>query len=208
VQHETKVNTPPEAVETLEPDETPYSDCPRAVEFVLKDQFKEPHAFTLPAPKVTVLVFGDRKCSDDATPWSDALWKRYKDRIQYEGVGVGRWIPFFERPIARMMIRKATDFPIALDWNGKVAKKYRYLYKHINVFIIEPNGRIVRTVVGSPTTGNLDQVFETVDKLLSEHIAVRPRNETTEERAARLRALADEYIDEAEEAREGPEISE
>ena len=84
VQHETKVNTPPEAVETLEPDETPYSDCPRAVEFVLKDQFKEPHAFTLPAPKVTVLVFGDRKCSDDATPWSDALWKRYKDRIQYE----------------------------------------------------------------------------------------------------------------------------
>jgi len=145
-----------------------YKSYPRAKEFELKDQFKNPHAFALPREKVTVLMFGDRKGSDYAEPWTEALWDRYKERISMEGVGVGRWIPIIERPLIRLLIRRATDYPIMLDWKGKVAKTYYFQRKQLNLFVIEPGGGIVRKLVGPPTAENIRIVCQVIDRLLED----------------------------------------
>ncbi len=143
-----------------------FKDCPWATPFELRDQFKEPYSFTIPRERVTVLMFADRAASDHAEPWVNKLWDIYGERIDMEGVGVGRWIPFFTRPVIRMLVRKATDHPIMLDWNGNVAKEYRYERHKFILHIIEPGGRVVRTLSGPPTEENVDTVCKEIDRLL------------------------------------------
>ena len=143
-----------------------FKAYPRAAAFELHDQFKTPCSFSFPRDRITVLMFADRKASDYAEPWAQKLWDTYKDRIDMQGVGVGRWIPFFERPLIRMLVRKATDYSIMLDWKGKVADQYYYQRNEFCVHVIEPGGGIVRTVAGPPDQRNVAMVCATVDRLL------------------------------------------
>ncbi len=155
------------AAQVREKSEEGRQSCSKAEEFELEDQFKKPHALTFPREKVTVLMFADIISARQAEKWAYALYARYGERITMEGVGAGRFVPSWQRPIIRFILRRITSYPIMLDWKGPVSRTYNYQAKKVNLFVIDPGGTIVLKVIGRATPDRLNQVFSTLDGLLA-----------------------------------------
>ena len=113
-----------------------------------------------------MFFFADRRSARKAEQWVYPLYDRYKERIAYEGIGVGKGAPRWERPIIRFILRRITSSPLLLDWKGKVGKAYGYEAKQPNIFVVAPDGAILLRVVGTATPERLAQVFGTLDRAL------------------------------------------
>jgi len=140
---------------------------PRAPGFEVEDQFRDRHAFTFPRAKATALILGDRKSGRQGEKWAQALYDRYEGAIVLEGMGVGRGVPKWERPIIRFILRKITPYPILLDWKGTVGRAYGFERKKPNVVVIDPQGRIRLKHAGVVTAESKDKVFAVLDELLA-----------------------------------------
>ena len=138
---------------------------PRAPAFEVEDQFRDRHAFTFPRAKATALILGDRKSARQGEKWAQALYDRYEGAIILEGMGVGRGVPKWERPIIRFILRKITPYPILLDWKGTVGRAYGFERKKPNVVVIDAQGRIRLKHAGVVTAESKDKVFAVLDGL-------------------------------------------
>jgi len=141
---------------------------PGAPSFEVEDQFRVRHAFTFPRAKATALVLGDRKSGRQGEKWAQALWDRYERAIILEGMGVGRGVPKWERPVIRFILRKITPYAILLDWDGRVGRAYGFERKKPNVVVIDAAGRIRLKYAGVVNAESKEKVFAVLDGLVAE----------------------------------------
>ncbi|RMF99938.1 MAG: hypothetical protein D6735_14485 [Acidobacteria bacterium] len=64
------------------------------------------------------------------------------------------------------MIRKSSNYPIMLDWEGKVSSDYKYEIGKANIYVIDEKGRIQLKKVGAVNDKDLNDLFSKIDYLL------------------------------------------
>ena len=146
---------------------TPLEDATKATAFELKDQYNQVSSYRFPKAKLTILIFGDRKGSEQIEGWVRPLWDRYQDRIDQKGVAVLSAVPAFMRPIIRTMFRSKVKYSVLLDWTGDVATAYAYQSGRANLILIDQQGRIVLRLMGPAGNDGLQQLYARIDQLMS-----------------------------------------
>lgn len=139
----------------------------RAMDFELRDQFGKTLAYRFPKERVSVLVFGDRKGSEQVEGWVRPVYERYTDRIDLHGVAVLTAVPSLFHGYARRQFRKQVKYPVLLDFKGEVTKGFGYEGDKANVFVIAPDGTVVHRAAGAATPDSLNQLYAEVDRLLA-----------------------------------------
>lgn len=144
-----------------------FDDATKATAFELKDQYNQVSSYRFPKAKLTILIFGDRKGSEQIEGWVRPLWDRYQDRIDQKGVAVLSAVPAFMRPIIRTMFRSKVKYSVLLDWTGDVATAYSYQSGRANLILIDQQGRIVLRLMGPAGNDGLQQLYARIDPILS-----------------------------------------
>ena len=138
----------------------------RAMDFELRDQFGKTLAYRFPKERVSVLVFGDRKGSEQVEGWVRPVYERYTDRIDLHGVAVLTSVPSLFHGYARRQFRKSVKYPVLLDFKGDVTKGYGYEGDKANVFVIGRDGAVAHRAAGAATPDGLSRLYAEVDRLL------------------------------------------
>lgn len=138
----------------------------KAKSFSLKDQFGNSHELKFPREKITVLAFADRSGSEQLERWIRPLYQRYREKIDIYGVAELSAVPMIARGFVRSIIRKSSNYPIMLDWEGKVSSDYKYEAGKANIYIIDEKGRIQLKKVGAVNDKDLNDLFSKIDYLL------------------------------------------
>ncbi len=138
----------------------------KATSFELKDQYDKKLAYAFPRQKVSVLVFGDRKGSEQIESWVRPLYDRYKDRIDQNGVAVLNSVPALMRGIVRQIFKSQVKYPVLLDWTGSVSRAYEYQSGKANLIVIDRSGQIVYCAYGAASEPELARIYTQIDKLL------------------------------------------
>jgi hypothetical protein len=138
----------------------------KAKSFSLKDQFGNSHELKFPREKITVLAFADRSGSDQLEGWIRPLYQRYREKIDIYGVAELSAVPMIARGFVRSVIRKSSNYPIMLDWEGKVSSDNKYEIGKANIYVIDEKGRIQIKKVGAVNDKDLNDLFSKIDYLL------------------------------------------
>ena len=139
----------------------------RAVDFELRDQYNQLISYRFPKSKPTILIFGDRKGSEQIEGWVKPIWAQYQDRVDQRGVAVLSAVPSFMRGIIRSMFKSRVKYPVLLDWTGEVAKSYHYQSGQANLILIDQQGQIVLRLSGGAGKDGLQQLYARIDRLLT-----------------------------------------
>jgi|NOAtaT_7_FD_contig_101_735573_length_3484_multi_2_in_0_out_0_4 hypothetical protein len=139
----------------------------RAVDFELRDQYNQLISYRFPKSKPTILIFGDRKGSEQIEGWVKPIWAQYQDRVDQRGVAVLSAVPSFMRGIIRSMFKSRVKYPVLLDWTGEVAKSYSYQSGQANLILIDQQGQIVLRLTGGVGKEGLQQLYARIDRLLT-----------------------------------------
>ena len=139
----------------------------RAMNFELRDQYGKTLAYRFPKDKVSVLVFGDRKGSEQVEGWVRPVYERYTDRVDLHGVAVLTSVPSLFHGYARRQFRKQVKYPVLLDFKGDVSKGYGYEGDKANLFVITRDGTVAHRASGAATPESLNRLFGELDRLLA-----------------------------------------
>ena len=139
-----------------------------ASDFALRDQYNQLASYRGPPERVTVLIFGDRKGSEQIEGWVRPLWDRYQARIDQRGVAVLSSVPSMVRGLVRTIFRSQVKHSVLLDWKGDVSQAYGYQNGRANLILIDRQGRIVLRLHGAAEADSLGQLFTRIDRLLSD----------------------------------------
>lgn len=139
----------------------------KATEFELKDQYNQVTSYRFPKDKVTILIFGDRKGSEQIEGWVRPLWDRYQDRIDQKGVAVLNSVPSFMRGVVRAIFKTQVKHSVLLDWKGDISQAYGYQSGQANLYVIDRGGQIVMKLLGGVKEQELQKLYGKVDQLLS-----------------------------------------
>jgi AhpC/TSA family len=140
----------------------------RAPEFELKDQYGNLQAYRFPAPKVSVLIFGDRKGSGQIEAWVRPLYDRYQDRVNIKGIAALGSVPSVARGMVTRIFKWQVKYPVLLDWTGDVSKQYGYEEGKANVFVVSPRGEVLLRINGAATQNGLNQIQERINQITGE----------------------------------------
>ena len=140
----------------------------RAMDFELRDQFGKALAYRFPKERVSVLVFGDRKGSEQVEGWVRPVYERYADRIDLHGVAVLTEVPSLFHGYARRQFRKNVKYPVLLDFKGDVSKGFGYEGDKANVFVVARDGTIAHRAAGAATPDGLNRLYAEVDRQLAD----------------------------------------
>lgn len=138
----------------------------KAKSFSLKDQFGNSHELKFPREKITVLAFADRSGSEQLERWIRPLYQRYREKIDIYGVAELSAVPMIARGFVRSIIRKSSNYPIMLDWEGKVSSDYKYEVGKANIYVIDEKGLVQIKKIGTANDKDLNDLFSKVDYLL------------------------------------------
>jgi len=148
-------------------DTTVRSGIDRASGFELKDQYNQLNSYRFPKSKPTILVFGDRRGSDQIEGWVRPIWDRYQERVDQKGVAVLSAVPVFMRGIIRSMFKSKVKYPVLLDWTGEVARAYTYQSGKANLVLIDRQGVILLRLTGPVTREGLQELYAQIDRLFT-----------------------------------------
>lgn len=152
------------SAKTIIPSEVSKTD--RAENFTLEDQFGNKIGVNFPSDKVAILIFGDRKGSEQVEGWVRPLYQKYTNQIYIFGIAELSVVPWAVRPVVRTMIRSKSKTPVMLDWSGKVAKSYGYEKGKANVFVVGKNGIIVAVKKGAVSNAALNGLYQEINAVL------------------------------------------
>lgn len=137
------------------------------MDFELRDQYGKALAYRFPKERVSVLVFGDRKGSEQVEGWVRPLYERYTDRIDLHGVAVLTAVPSLFHGYARRQFKKQVKYPVLLDFKGDVSKGFGYEGDKANVFVIARDGTITHRAAGAASREGLEQLYAEVERQLA-----------------------------------------
>jgi hypothetical protein len=169
-----------------------HADSPeRSNSFELRDQYGETHEVVFPGSRVSVLVFADRKGSEQLEDWVRPLFRRYRDEIDIRGVAKLKGVPRLLRPTLRSVFRKQVPYPVMMDWTGDVSQDYQYEARVANVIVLCSAGQIAYRFNGQADPAALKKCCDRIDKLLAdaesseeESVKARQAPPTKEQRPA------------------------
>ena len=138
----------------------------KAAEFILDDQYNQTHHYRFPQESLSILLFADYTGSAQLEDWIQPIYARYQDTIGIYGVAELSIVPGFLRGLVRSLFRERLQYPVMLDWQGTVSRRYAYQSGQANLFVIDTQGRIVLKLIGAVDTGKLQQVFTQINDLL------------------------------------------
>jgi hypothetical protein len=158
--------TKPEAKPILTTEKTLAKSETKAENFTLEDQFGNKIGIKFPSNKVVILVFGDRKGSEQVEGWVRPLYEKYTDQVYIFGIAELSVVPWAVRPVVRTMIRSKSKTPVMLDWTGKVAKSYGCEKGKSNVFVVNKEGHVIEVKRGSANANALNSLYSVINSAL------------------------------------------
>lgn len=138
----------------------------KATEFVLQDQYNKTHHYRFPQETLSILLFADHTGSAQLEDWIQPIYARYQDTIGIYGVAELSIVPGFLRGLVRTLFRERLQYPVMLDWQGTVSRRYAYQSGQANLFVIDAQGHMVLKVIGAVDASKLQQVFTQINALL------------------------------------------
>jgi hypothetical protein len=137
----------------------------KAPEFSLSDQFKKRAQHSFPKDKWSVFFVAGRKGSDQIKDWATAIHERYGEEVEQVGIADVSGVPGPMQGLIRAVFRNTLDYPVLMDWEGNVSKKWGYEAGKVRVFVVSPEGNITFTVDGEINEENKARLFELLPKL-------------------------------------------
>lgn len=137
-----------------------------APKFELKDQFNKLWKLSDLTDNVVVLVVANRESGRAMGPWLDKLKGKYGNRIQLLGLLDLHKVPGIGRGIAKSRIRKETNDPMMLDWDGSTGKAYQVSDKYPVVVVIDKKGVVQAVQATNYTIQAYDVIVISIDKAL------------------------------------------
>lgn len=135
-------------------------------EIVLYDQFNKKHEITFPRNKAVLFVLADRKGSEHVEPWVRAVYDRYEDSIDIEGIASVTGVPKVLRGVVRTIFKEGLDEkPVLLDWDGGICGRFGYEGGDVEVHLIDPDGGRTFSVRGPHTAERFDVLCDAVDSI-------------------------------------------
>lgn len=134
--------------------------------FGLKDQNDRYTEINFPSDRPVVLIFGDRKGAGQIEGWSAPLGKKYDGKVYIFGVASLGGVPSYGRGLVRRLIKRQTNYPVLLDWGGKVAGTLGYEKEKAMVVVVAKNGTVLSTKYGAATETELNFISAEIDKQL------------------------------------------
>lgn len=129
-----------------EKDELPVLDK-QAPDFILTDADNKYYELKEMAGSYVFMLFGNRSLRGENRKWAQALKDYYSQRtdIKIFMIADMKNIPFFitKNFIKEKISKESNPVPLLLDWGQKVSGLYNTDSKNINIFVIDPRGRII-----------------------------------------------------------------
>jgi hypothetical protein len=135
----------------------------RVSNFSLQDQNDRKVEVNFPSDRPVVFVFGDRDGAKQIDGWATPIYKKFDGKIYMFGVASLGGVPSYARGLVRRLIKRQTQFPVLLDWGGKVAKTYGYEKDKAMVLVVAKNGTILSTKYGAASNAELDQIYKQIE---------------------------------------------
>ena len=144
---------------------------PKAAAFALKDQFGNELSFKFPREKITILAFADKNGSEQLEEWIRPLAEKYSgqkyaDKLDIAGIAELSSVPGIAKGVVRNFIKKKSERPVMLDWNGEVSKSYNYEKDKANLILIDRQGNIIEREIGGADAAKLSKIYQTIDREL------------------------------------------
>jgi hypothetical protein len=138
----------------------------RIERIVLHDQFDDKHEIAFPRDKAVLFVLADRKGSEHVEPWVRAVYDRYEDSIDIEGIAAVTGVPKVLRGVVRTIFKEGLDEkPILLDWDGDVCGRFGYEGGDVEVHLVNPDGVRTFSVRGPHTAERFDSLCDALDSI-------------------------------------------
>jgi hypothetical protein len=134
--------------------------------FELADQFGQLRTCEFaPGCAPLVLTIADRGGSEQVAGWIAAVKARYGGRIRIEGVADLSKVPVLLRPLVRSKFKSVSDYPVMLDWEGKVVRWFPVAGKEANIYVINDGGVVLEADHGAATEQRLKKLYDCLDQL-------------------------------------------
>lgn len=114
----------------------------------LEDQNGSLRTMAFPAAKPIILTIADREGSKQLEPWVRALKERLGDRVAFEGVADLSRVPKPLRGLVLRRFKSTQNYPVMLDWEGAVPKRYKAVEGAANVFLLSKSGEVLKHATG------------------------------------------------------------
>ena len=143
----------------------------------LRKQFYAPQHLSSPSTNMTLLTISDRKGSEEVDGWSSALKPLYAGHFDFRGPANVAGIPGLFHARLRARFEETGEYPVMLDWSGKVCAQFGYKPGTANLLVIERDGSIRARLCGSANPAAIASFRTAVDARLSSNTA-KPLNGT------------------------------
>ena len=146
------------------------SNNPKAAAFTLKDQFGNELSFKFPREKITIFAFADKNGSEQLETWIRPLAEKYSakyaDKLDIQGIAELSSVPGIAKGVVRNIIKKKSERPVMLDWNGEVSKSYSYQKDQANIVLVDRQGNIIARETGAADDDGLAKLYQAIDREL------------------------------------------
>lgn len=135
----------------------------RCPEIELKDQFDQRHSVKFPLTKLTIMTVADKQGSDGIKSWAHPLAVRFGERIAIAGLADVSTVPKVLRSYVQGKFRKAIAYPVMLDWEGDVCRRFNYTKGTPNIYLIARDGCILTHLSGPADEAALQQLSDMIE---------------------------------------------
>lgn len=135
--------------------------------FELSDQYERLHAIRFPVSKVLVVAVADRKGNAQIDAWIRPVHDQYRDRIEIIGIADVSAVPTLLRGMVRKRFPKEREYPVMLDWEGKVARSFDYRKETANVFVLDATGGVIWQGAGHANDSGIKALLNAIESLVS-----------------------------------------
>jgi len=151
------------------------TNAPACIE--LRDQFDSPQKLAFPTTNLTLLTIADKKGSAQVDGWVAALKPRCSGRVAIRGLADVGGAPGFVQGRIRKGFQESRQYPVMLDWSGKVCARFGYKKDEANILVLDRNGLIHARFTGVATAAAVAEVGVVLEKLLSTPQVQQPINQ-------------------------------
>ncbi|HMO63659.1 MAG TPA: hypothetical protein PKE47_00260 [Verrucomicrobiota bacterium] len=135
--------------------------------FRLSDQFGAEHRIEFPRSRPLLLVVGDRRGSEEVGGWVPPLKERWAHGADIVGVADVSAVPGVLRGRVTAGIRKELpDWPLLLDFEGRVTAGLPSVRRAANVFLVTTNGMVAAAASGPADAAKLAALAARVDTVV------------------------------------------
>ena len=146
------------------------ADLPLAPNFKLENLSGVQESVQFPRTRFMIITVANAQGSDDLNNWVTPLKDRYPYTVDFYSVIELSSVAAQDRSNARSIVAQTqvVDTPVLLDWTGRVSEAFEAEANVVNVYAINPQGRIIAEGHGMADLEKLKAFAETVDSAVAQ----------------------------------------